>query len=64
MKIFGSRPTSVGKVWSDPVSVQDIWLGSTSVEDVDDPTEVPGGLSPCDYVGGGVGRYSERSIGR
>ena len=52
LDIFGLRLKSVGKVWSGPVLVQDIWSGSTLVEDVDAPTEVPGGLLPCDYVGG------------
>ena len=61
MKIFGQRPTSVGEFWLEPVWVQDIWLGSTPVEFVDALTEVPVGLSPCDYLGGTVGRCSERS---
>ena len=41
MKIFGSRPTYVGEVWSKPVSVEDIWSVSMSVEDFDAPTKVP-----------------------
>ena len=64
MKIFGSRPTYVGEVWSKPVSVEDIWSVSMSVEDVNSSTDVPGGLSPCEYVEGPVGQCSERSIGR
>ena len=62
LEIFGSRPTPVGEVWLEPVLIQDICSVLTSVEDVDAPTEVPVGLSPCDYVGGSVGRRSERSI--
>ena len=52
LEIFGPRPTSVVEAWSGPVSVQGIWSVSTSVEDVDAPTKVPGGIRPCDYVGG------------
>ena len=42
----------MGEVWLGPVSVQNIWSGLTLVEDVDNPTEVPGWLRPCGYIGG------------
>ena len=52
LEILGLRPTSVGEVWSGPVLVQYVWSGLSSVEDFDAPKKVPGGIRPCDYVGG------------